>query len=150
VKNVAVVQVSETLEQLQHVALNLRLLELDVGIVEEAREIVIHVRGDHVEYRAFPALRFGSFNSHLFQPQDIVVTQHLQQLDLAERGDGKSILLIVHQNLLQRIDAASNAMARFVHFAKSSFAELLHHFVLANLGASLEAALQAVPRSRVQ
>jgi hypothetical protein len=142
VENVAVVEVSEALEQLQHVALDLRFLELDIGVVEEAGEIVIHVRRDHVENRALPALGLGPFHCHLFQPQDIIVGEHLQQFDFAEGCYREAVLFIVHQDLFQRIDASSNAMARLVHFAKSSLAELLHELVFADLGASLEAALQ--------
>jgi hypothetical protein len=39
-------------------------------------------------------------------------------------------------------------MPRFVHFAKGALAELLHHLVLANLGASFEPALQRLLRRR--
>jgi hypothetical protein len=121
----------------------LRFLKLDVGVVEEAGKIMIHVRRDHVENRAFPALGLGPFHCHLFQPQDIVVRQHFQQFDLSEGGYREAVFFVVHQNLLQRIDAASDAMARFVHFTKGSLAELLHQLVFADLGASLETALQA-------
>jgi hypothetical protein len=124
----------------------LRFHELDIWVVEEAGEVVIHVRCDHVEYRAFSALGLWPLDCHLFEPKDIVVRQHLQQLDLSQRRDWEAILLIVHQNLLEREDPARDAMPRFVHFAEGSLAELLHHLVLANLGASLESALQALRR----
>lgn len=48
VKDVVVVEVAEALEQLLHVAFDLRLLEMHRGIVEKAGEIVVHVRHDHV------------------------------------------------------------------------------------------------------
>jgi hypothetical protein len=149
-ENVVIVKVSEALEQLQHVAFDLRFEKLDVGIVEKSRQIVIHVRRDHVEYCAFSALGFGPFYCHFFQPQNVVVRQHFQQLDFSQRGDGKAILFVVHQDLLQRVDAASNSMPRLVHFTKSSLAELLQHFVLADLGASFETALHALLRGCIR
>ena len=48
-------QVSHSLEQLQHVALNLRLAEVDVGVVEHAAEIVVHIGHDHVQSGALLA-----------------------------------------------------------------------------------------------
>jgi hypothetical protein len=72
-EDVVVVEVPEALEQLQHVAFDLRLKEFDIGVVEETRQIVVHVRRDHVQYRALPALGLGPFYCHLFQSQDIVV-----------------------------------------------------------------------------
>jgi hypothetical protein len=72
------------------------------------------------------------------------VGQHLQQLDLSQRSDWKTILLIVHQNLLQGEDTACASLARFVDFTKCSLAELLQHLVFADLGTSLEPALQTI------
>jgi hypothetical protein len=111
---------------------------------------VIHVRCDHVEYRALSALGLGPLYCHLFQSQDIVVRQHLEQLDLSQRGDGEAVLLVVHQDFLHRVDAAGNSMARFVHFTKSSLAQFLKHFVFANLGTTLEAMLQTLLGDRVR
>ena len=68
--------------------------------------------------------------------------QHLQQLDLAQRCDGEAILFVVHQDLLQGVDVAGAEVSRFVDFAKGALAEFLHHLVLADLGAALEAALE--------
>lgn len=36
------------------------------------------------------------------QPHDILVPEHLQQLDLAHRRDRKTVLLRLHADLLQR------------------------------------------------
>jgi hypothetical protein len=149
VEDVVVVEVPEAFEQLQHIAFDLRFLKLDIWVVEETREIVIHVRCDHVEYCALPALGLWALYCHLFQLQYVVVRQHLQQLDFSQRCDGEPVFFVVHQNLLQRIHAASYPMSRFVDFTKSSLAELLHHLVLANLGATLEAALQTLLRGRI-
>jgi hypothetical protein len=54
----------------------------------------------------------------------------------------------VHQDLLQREDAASRALSRFVDLTKSTLAELLHHLVVADLAASLEPPLQGLRRRR--
>jgi hypothetical protein len=133
---------------LEHVAFDLRFLKLDIWIVEEAGQIVIHIWCDHVKYGAFPAFSLWPFYRHLFELQDIVMRQHLQQLDFSQRRDRKAVFLIVHQNLFEREDATSNPVSRLVDFAKSSLAELLHHLVLANLGASLESSLQTLLRRR--
>lgn len=105
VEDVVVVEVAQALEQLEHVALDLCFLELDFWVVEEAGQIVVHVRSDHVQYCALPALGFWSLHCHLLQSQDVVVRQHLQQLDFSQRSDREAVLLVVHQNLLQREDA---------------------------------------------
>lgn len=126
-------QIAEALEQLEHVALDLRLREMDVWVVEETREIVVHVGHNHVQNGAFPALGLGSLDRHLFQLQDVVVGQHLQQLDFPQRRDGKSIFLVVRQDLLQREDLAGADMAGFMDFSKRSLAQLLQHFVFADL-----------------
>jgi hypothetical protein len=70
---VVVVEVAQALEELEHVALDLRLRELDFLVIEETGKIVVHVRRDHVEDRAFPALGLWSFHCHLFQLQYVVV-----------------------------------------------------------------------------
>lgn len=111
---------------------------------------MVHVWSDHVEYGALPAFRLGPFDCHLVEFEDVVVRQHLQQLDFSQRSDGEAVFFIVHQNLLHCEDAAGDAMARLVDFAKSSLAEFLHHLIFANLGATLEAALHALLRGRVR
>jgi hypothetical protein len=132
-KNVVVVEVAQTLEQLQHVALDLGFLELDVRVVEKAREVVVHVRRDHVQDGPLPSLGLGPLHRHLLQLQDVVVRQHLEQLDLPQRRDGKAVLFVVHEDLLHGVDVARDSMARLVHLSKSALAELLHHLVLADL-----------------
>lgn len=47
-EDVIIVKVAQTLEELEHVALDLSLFEVDRWIVEKARKIVIHVRRHHV------------------------------------------------------------------------------------------------------
>lgn len=59
--------------------------------------------------------------------------QHFEELDLSQRRDGKTILLIVHQDFLEREDLARYPVLRLVHFTKCALAELLHHFIFANL-----------------
>jgi hypothetical protein len=133
VENVVIVEVTESLEQLEHVTLDLRLGEVHVGVVEQSRQIVVHVRRDHVENGTLPALGLGTLHGHLLKPQDILVGQHLQQLDLAQCGDGEAVLLVVHKNLLERVDLARVAVSRFVHLSKGALAEFLEHLILADL-----------------
>jgi hypothetical protein len=74
------------------------------------------------------------------------VRQHLQQLDFSQRCDGEAVLLVMHQNLLQRKDAAGSLLSRHVDFTKSTLSEFLHHFVVADFAASLESPLQGKRR----
>lgn len=143
VENVVVMQVAEALEQLQHVALDLGLREFDVGIVEQTGEIVVHVGHDHVEYGTLPALCLWALDRHLLELQDVVVGKHLEQLDLAQGGDGKAVLLIVGEDLLHSEDAGGADVSGLVNLSKGALAQLLQQLVLADLGAALEAALQA-------
>ena len=94
-------EVRTAFEQLLHVAFDLRYREMNVRILKQAGKVVVHVRCHH-EHAWLLARVLRSLDSHLFQFQDIDVVQLLQQLDLSERSDWEAILLIVHQNLLQR------------------------------------------------
>lgn len=144
VEDVVVVQVTEAFEELQHVALDLGRREVYVGIIEQARQVVVHVGHDHVEDGALPALCLGALDGHLFQLQDVFVGEHLEQLDLAQRCDGEAVLLVVGEDLLHGEDAPGADVSRLVDFAKSALAQLLEQLILADLGAALEAALQAL------
>lgn len=143
-KYVVVVQVAEALEQLQHVALYLGRRKMYIGVIEETGEIVVHVGHDHVEYGALPALCLWALDRHFFKLQHILVGEHLEQLDLAQGGDGEAIFLIVGEYLLHGEDAPGADVSRLVDFAKGALAELLEQLILANLGAALEAALKAL------
>lgn len=144
VEDVVVVKVAEAFEQLQHVALDLGRREVDIGIVEEARQVVVHVGHDHVEDGALPALCLGALDGHFLQLQDVVVAEHLEQLDLAQGRDGEAVLFVVGEDLLHGKDAAGADVSRLVDFSKGALAQLLEQLVLADLGAALEAALQAL------
>lgn len=48
-QNVAVVEITQSFEELEHVALDLSLGEDDVGIGRHAGKIVVHVGTDHVQ-----------------------------------------------------------------------------------------------------
>ena len=45
-------------------------------------------------------------NSHFLQFENIGMAQHLQQLHFAQSRDWEAILLVVHQDLLERKDSA--------------------------------------------
>lgn len=48
VEDVILVEIAQTLEQLEHVTFDLGFFKVDRWIIKEAREIVIHVRCHHV------------------------------------------------------------------------------------------------------
>jgi len=84
-------------------------------------------------------------NSHFLQLQDIRVAEHLEQLHFAERSDRKSILLVVHQDLLQRKDLSCALAHALGDDTKSTLSKLLFHdLVLADPGGTAETALRWV------
>ena len=123
-------QVRDSLEQLYHIAFDLRLGELDRRIFEEAGQIMIHIRSNHIHYRFFSPLSFDSLNSHLFELQNIRMRQHFKKLYLPDRGDRKAILLIVHQNLFHCYNLPGSARFGFVYFSKGSLSKLGHHNII--------------------
>ena len=60
-------QICHALEQLQHVAFDLRLGKVNSRVVQQARKIMIHVRCDHIHDCFFSSLPLWAFNGHLFQ-----------------------------------------------------------------------------------
>jgi hypothetical protein len=96
---------------------------MHIGVIQKPRKIMVHVWCDHVEDCTSLALPFEPLNSHLFELQDIVMAEHLQKLDLAERSNGESILFIVHQNLFESDDISSANLSSLVDFTECTFAE---------------------------
>ena len=47
---------------------------------------------------------FVAFDSHLLEGQDVRMRQHLEQFDLAQSGDGETILFVVYQDLFEGDD----------------------------------------------
>jgi hypothetical protein len=74
--------------------------EVNVGILKEAGEVVVHIRRHH-EHARLLARILGPLDCHFFQFQDVDVVQLFQKLDLPQRRNGEAVLLIVHQDLLQ-------------------------------------------------
>jgi hypothetical protein len=77
------------------------------------------------------------------------VGEHLEQLDLAQGGDGEAILFVVYQDLFERDNGAGALGAGLGHDAKSALAQLLYNLVVVNLGATAKAALAGVGRGHV-
>ena len=50
-----------------------------------------------------------TFDGHLLEGQDVGVRQHLEQLDLAQGGNGKAILFVVYQDLFEGDDGAGTS-----------------------------------------
>jgi hypothetical protein len=110
---------------------------------------VVHIRSDHIENGALSALSLRPFNCHLFQLQYIVVGQHLQQFDFAKCGDREAVLLVVHQDLLERIDLAGTDMTSHVNLSECALSELLCQSVFADLCASAELSRNTLGRRRL-
>jgi len=71
------------------------------------------------------------------------MAEHLEQLHLTERSDRKPILLVVHQDLLQRKDLARALAHAFGDDTESTLSELLFHdLVFVNPGGTAETALR--------
>ncbi len=125
---------------------------------------MIHIWHDHVQrsllrarlgfgVRCIKVVSTGSSNmpmdttllplhSHLLKPQDVRMAQHLQQLHFTQSRDGKAILLIVHEDLLERDHIASTLRTRFRHDTEGAFAQLLvQDLVFRDLRAAAEAPL---------
>lgn len=105
-------QISQSLEELQHVTFDLRFGEMNGRVVEKTRQIVIHVRGCHVHNRALALVAChnsgqelllanwvveherltGSLRvlySHVHQLQDIFVGEQFQKFDFSQCRDGE-------------------------------------------------------------
>lgn len=100
-ENVTVMKISQTFQQLKHVAFNLAFGEANIGVGGHAGEIVVHVWRDHVEGGPFLDIFLVSLDGHLVEVQDVDMGQHLEQLDLAQSGDGETVLLVVDQDLFE-------------------------------------------------
>jgi len=129
-KDLVAVNVVETVEQLLHDFLDLAEIELDVDVAQESGEIVIAEIENEIKggFEAIVLGRLGAAN--LLQVDDVVVFEQLQDLDLPQRRDGKSLLFILHQNLLEGDEGSSLFVSRFEYFPESSLADLSKFFVL--------------------
>lgn len=77
------------------------------------------------------------------------MAQHLQQLDLTQGGYREAVLLVVHQDLLQRHHRPAALGPGHGDNAKCAFTQFVpHHLVLANLCAAAEATLRRVALRR--
>lgn len=71
------------------------------------------------------------------------MAEHLEQLHLAERSDRKPVLLIVHQDLLQRKDLARALAHALGDDTESTLSKLLFHdLVFADPGGAAETSLR--------
>lgn len=104
VEDFAFVQIGASFKKLFHVAFPLGFGKLDLRILEQTRKIMVHVGRDH-EHAGFFAGALGTFDGHFFERKDVGVVELLEQFDLSKGSDGKAILLVVHEDLLQCDDA---------------------------------------------
>ena len=120
------------LEQLLHVKLDLARRELDAFVLQEPGKVVIHVREDHVHrkwffsiacivlvktWSAYDSIR-TLYDEHVIYIDDIWMVERLQDLNLPQRGDGHALLLVVHENALERHRITFGLMHSFVHLTE--------------------------------
>lgn len=108
VKDLVFMEILKALQQLLQVALDLRDGELDRGVVEQTRQVMVHVRGDHVHDGPLSLVRRLAvmLDRHVLQAQDILVGEKLEKLNLPERCDREAVLLVVHDDFLQGDEGA--------------------------------------------
>ena len=86
---------------------------------------MVHVRRDH-EHAGFLAGILRTFDGHLLQFQDVNVVELFEEFDLSQSRDGKAILFIVHENLLQCDESPSLFRPRLRDFTECAFAQFTH------------------------
>jgi hypothetical protein len=119
-QNLALVQVGTSLQHLLHVAFYLRFRKHHSRILQQPRQIVIHVWRDH-EHAWLLLCALRSLHGHLFQLEDVGVIELLEQLDFTECRNRETILLIVHQDLLQCHHLACFLRSRLRYLPKCAF-----------------------------
>ena len=132
-------QILRAFQQLPHIQLDLTRREPDTRILEQASEVVVHVRENHV-YRALPISRryihprsskcarptgeynkiLTSLDNHVADSHDGRVAQHLQDLDLPKSRHWYAFLFVVHQDPLERNETFGNDVRGFVDFSEIS------------------------------
>mmetsp|Transcript_47468 Transcript_47468/g.154062 ORF Transcript_47468/g.154062 Transcript_47468/m.154062 type:complete len:242 (-) Transcript_47468:444-1169(-) len=128
VEDVILVAVAEALEELLHVALDLSRREA-VPRVGQPGQVVVAVLHHHVD-GALAVVVVGRIGGHnLVQANDVLVVEHLEDLDLADGRDREALLLVVHPHPLERHNLTRLARARLVHLAVRPLPNLLHLLV---------------------
>ena len=87
----------ETFEHLLHHLLDLLERELDVEVAEQACQVVLTEVEDQVESCFVPIV----CSTDLDEIDNVVMVQQLENADLPEGRDWKTLLLVLHQHLLQ-------------------------------------------------
>lgn len=135
-------KIGTTFEQLFHIALDLGLGEVDTGVFQQTRQIVVHVWRYH-EHAGLLAHALGSLDGHFFEFQDVDMVKLFQQFDLSERGYGKPVFFVVHQDLLQSNNLSRLFGTCFGDFSECAFTEFSQIVIFSDSGAAME------PRSPV-
>ena len=85
-----------------------------------------------------------AFDSHLLEGQDVGVRQHLEQLDLAQGGDGKAILLVVYQDLFEGDNGAGSFGAGLGDDTEGTLTQFLNNVKVVDASAPAESALARI------
>lgn len=105
----------------------------------------MHVGRDHKHIRLLRDVLRPLYR-HLHEFEYIRMIESLEEFDFAQGGDGKAILLVVHQNLLQCHDLTRLFRSSLGHFTKRTLAQLAQPFILLYFRASMESWLAIRPR----
>ena len=129
-KNLVAVNVVESVQELLHDFFDLAQIKLDVDVAQEAGEIVVAEIEDEIE-RAFEAVVLRGFGSaNLLQIDDVLVLEQLQDLDFAQRRDGKTFLFIFHQDFLESDQRPRLLVSGFEHFAERTLTDFREFLIL--------------------
>ena len=91
--------VLRALQKLLHIKLNLARREGHTLVLQQSRQVVIHI-GKHHIHRQRIFLRAPD-DEHVQDVHDRRVLQRFENLDFSQRGNGHPFLLVVHQDTLE-------------------------------------------------
>ena len=113
-----------------HDFFDLAQVKLDVDVAQKAGEIVVAEIKDEIK-GAFEAVVLRGFGSaNLLQVDDVLVFEQLQDLDFAQRRDGKTLLFIFHQDFLESDQRPRLLVSGFEHFAESALTDFREFLIL--------------------
>lgn len=116
-QKVLLVTILQSPQQLLHDARNVNLLELNLLILHQAHQIVLHVLEDEVESAAVLAEvdRLLLVGDDLAELHDVLVVQLTENFDFSNGRDGKPFLLVFEADFLQRHDLFGVEIACLVY-----------------------------------
>lgn len=116
-QKVLLVTILQSPQQLLHDARNVNLLELNLLVLHQAHQIVLHVLKDEVESAAVLAEvdRLLLVGDDLAELHDVLVVQLTENFDFSNGRDWKPFLLVFEADFLQRHDLFGIEIACLVY-----------------------------------